>query len=1148
MKVREMVFYLVFIFLFFPASGVLKSQDTAKDVDKPTVLMETILQTADRYISAKDYANARKQYEKLKGLEQIEYAKELALFNISASYRLEKNYAAAHKTYDEILKIPSLTPCYRIYCLFNQADTYLEEKDYRNARKLYAEILKTKDVSKNQVFRAELFTGDTYRLERKYGQARSIYERLLRQEDASSYPNEHFRLEVVDRLEELERVKDGQVEKSVREKRAEVVNSPKYGIYVSLQGSDTNPGTKEKPFATIKRAQEEVRRIKKEKGMPEEGIVVYLRGGKYFLSESIVFEEEDSGMENAPVVYRSYPGEEARLIGGRQIGDFKLLDDPDILNRLPEESRGKVWVADLKEEGITDYGHLRNRGTSYSGIDTAAMELFYNSQPMRLSRWPDEGWERVTDIVTPEGDGKVSGYIFQKGKFRYSGDRPERWAEEKDIWTAGYFMWPWDKVHTQVIEIDTDNHIISLAPDIRWSSSYSLYHMPVVKDTPYYFYNILAELSMPEEFYIDREAGRLYFYPPDKISNSEIIVSTLDAPIMELKKVSNVVLYGLTFECTWRNAITMDECRDTLVAGSTIRNTGNLGVIIDGGMRNGIVGCDIYDTGEGGIRVSGGDWKKLIPGGHCIENNHLYRVNRFSHGGGKYAMTLSGVGNRISHNLIHDTSYIGVSFSGNNQVVEYNEFYDVMNEGRDGGAIYTYGAPRYLMNRGNVMKYNFIHHITQHSSPLKTHQVTGLYIDAFNGGMTMEGNIFYRCTERAMFTHGPDTRIENNIFADCNLGITQSNRTYLLREDRSVQNWKNNVLDIIHHRQPPWSVRYPQVRDILKRKPYGEPRNIVIERNVFSNTPAVNISGDFIYEDNSIKNNFEEGFVFFRDKENLDFRIRPGSPVFSITGGYPLPFEEIGLYKDALRASWPPKRTPAGKYYKPGWKAPVEDASVKFPVLKKVSREKEYEVVKRINPITIDGVLNKDEWMGLDKAQAICVQEDYLTGIKIDSPKVYAWITYDKENIYLAVECMPDIWKEGLPKEKGNLMAVHEFAIEGRINQNTWWWQEGVPTGPLYVFTGRPDGRFIVHNLFNMPADVINKLQQQIEYKVVVIDKENFHWTAEWKIPLALVNVNPAENNSARFNMGYGKADWFAWVATGSAIWRVDNAGILKFQ
>ncbi len=127
-------------------------------------------------------------------------------------------------------------------------------------------------------------------------------------------------------------------------------------------------------------------------------------------------------------------------------------------------------------------------------------------------------------------------------------------------------------------------------------------------------------------------------------------------------------------------------------------------------------------------------------------------------------------------------------------------------------------------------------------------------------------------------------------------------------------------------------------------------------------------------------------------------------------------------------------------------------------------------------------------------------------------------------------------------------MAVHEFAIEGRINQNTWWWQEGVPTGPLYVFTGRPDGRFIVHNLFNMPADVINKLQQQIEYKVVVIDKENFHWTAEWKIPLALVNVNPAENNSARFNMGYGKADWFAWVATGSAIWRVDNAGILKFQ
>jgi len=42
----------------------------------------------------------------------------------------------------------------------------------------------------------------------------------------------------------------------------------------------------------------------------------------------------------------------------------------------------------------------------------------------------------------------------------------------------------------------------------------------------------------------------------------------------------------------------------------------------------------------------------------------------------------------------------------------------------------------------------------------------------------------------------------------------------------------------------------------------------------------------------------------FVDVENGDYRLKPGSPAFGI-GFEKIPVNEIGPYKDELRASWP---------------------------------------------------------------------------------------------------------------------------------------------------------------------------------------------------------------------------------------------------
>ncbi len=58
-------------------------------------------------------------------------------------------------------------------------------------------------------------------------------------------------------------------------------------IYVSPHGNDQNPGTKAKPFFSIKRAQQQVRKTKG-------ATTVYLRAGIYYLTESIEFSSKDS--------------------------------------------------------------------------------------------------------------------------------------------------------------------------------------------------------------------------------------------------------------------------------------------------------------------------------------------------------------------------------------------------------------------------------------------------------------------------------------------------------------------------------------------------------------------------------------------------------------------------------------------------------------------------------------------------------------------------------------------------------------------------------------------------------------------------------------------------------------------------------------
>jgi len=73
-------------------------------------------------------------------------------------------------------------------------------------------------------------------------------------------------------------------------------------------------------------------------------------------------------------------------------------------------------------------------------------------------------------------------------------------------------------------------------------------------------------------------------------------------------------------------------------------------------------------------------------------------------------ISLTGVGNKATHNLIHDGPRMGIMFSGNNLLLEYNEIRHVNLETEDTGAVYT-GGRDWISSRGSVIRYNYFHDI-----------------------------------------------------------------------------------------------------------------------------------------------------------------------------------------------------------------------------------------------------------------------------------------------------------------------------------------------------------------------------------------------------------------------------------------------------
>ncbi|MBI5821152.1 MAG: right-handed parallel beta-helix repeat-containing protein [Verrucomicrobia bacterium] len=683
------------------------------------------------------------------------------------------------------------------------------------------------------------------------------------------------------------------------------------------------------PFATIERARDEIRRMKQNGALPKGGVAVEVLAGRYELAKPVELTAEDSGTAESPIIYRALPGDPVHISGGRVLTDWKPVADPAALNRLDSSARGKVFQADLRALGITEYGDLGldaeaqlqlwlarvdsqgedAMGSAYASAGKKVrprLEVFFNDQPMEISRWPNDDFIKIEEVLgkTEINVRGVKG--CKEGVFVYEGDRPKRWVNEKDAWVLGYWFRDWAQQRHKITSLDTEKRIITVPPP---------YHQYGYRKGQWFRgFNLLCEIDEPGEWYIDREAGILYFWPPGKLDGGRVEVSM--APrLLTLTDTAHVTVRGLLFEAARGTAIAIKNGQYCRVVGCTFRNLGNHAVTVFDGKENGVVGCDMYGMGGGGIYLVGGDRKALTPAGHFAENNHIHHFGRWDR---MYrpGIFLSGVGLRASHNLIHDAPHSAILFGGNDHLIEFNEIHNVCFESHDCGAIY---AGRSWTLRGHVIQHNYLHHIYGKSGG----PCNGIYLDDLFSSATVQGNIFHQVLRPVFLGGGRDNIIQNNVFVDCPKAMHIDARALGWcgphADGRIKEAIEKGTIAGVRYKEPPFSTRYPQLVNLLDDEP-KKPKGNIVRRNIFWQGTGENLrrvaKGQPIKDTwwdaieprikplVKLENNLINEDPKFVDEKAGNFQLRENSPAWKL-GFQRIPVEKIGLHKDDCRASWP---------------------------------------------------------------------------------------------------------------------------------------------------------------------------------------------------------------------------------------------------
>lgn len=551
-------------------------------------------------------------------------------------------------------------------------------------------------------------------------------------------------------------------------------------IFVSTVGDDSGDGSEEEPLRTLEKAIDVANEMREDS---DKLIEILLREGTYSVTNTIKI--INSQKDDSLLKISAYQDEKVTINAGVDIPLSAMnIADSDFTNAIIDKpNAGSVLQYNLKDAQIEDFGEISLRGHLISDEKEAQAELSLNGEVQKLAGWPNGEYTGLIKPTDSNEYGKRTKSGIANGcSFKVNYDRPSQWSKPEQAWLSGTIGPNYEFDYYPVSRFDSEEKRVYLS-----RGALEKYYTE-----PYYrFENVPEELDEPGEYYIDRQSGMLYFYPPEDAPKDSVLTITMSTPTLDvsgkapnsmfrIENSKNIVFENLIFKGGRGSAITGKNNSNIKFINCEINSFGENGIRFDASTDITISDCKIHDVGQDGILfVSCGNYQTLSPSNIVVSNNDIYnfaRLERSYKTGIDFGYRC--VGATVANNHIHNGPHAGMIFYGVNNDIYGNEFDNLVTEFSDMDALYCNNS-NYPWERGNKIHNNYFHDIGKSSmNGRRQINVRAIRTDNRGCGLNIYENLFYNIGDGgngngnngigAITAEGTRNRIFNNLFVDCN--------------------------------------------------------------------------------------------------------------------------------------------------------------------------------------------------------------------------------------------------------------------------------------------------------------------------------------------------------------------------------------------
>ena len=348
-------------------------------------------------------------------------------------------------------------------------------------------------------------------------------------------------------------------------------------------------------------------------------------------------------------------------------------------------------------------------------------------------------------------------------------------------------VWPREPRYDEMVTLRYDPKEVPAALDFRnaeilhyhiWRASYSsvasndaalctLYFSnpgdwPVgaCKRKDYEIYNVREGMKEPGQWYLDRTAGRVVYWPRpgEDVLKAHIVAPKVECAIRMSgtpnRPVRDITIDGLAIRAVsapprsitrTTAAVELHHASGVRIADVDVSDVAGWGIRVMKGKDNKIEGCTVRDAGADGIMV--------MSDGCSVISNKVFDTGRiFPAATGLY---LFGKGLTIRGNFVHNTPYCGIKVSGSGFTMEDNEVHHAMQILRDGAAFYATSL------KNSAVRGNIVHDMPFGSGGFGT---IAFYADERSRNVVYEDNVAWNVDFPLLCHLADDITVKRNVF------------------------------------------------------------------------------------------------------------------------------------------------------------------------------------------------------------------------------------------------------------------------------------------------------------------------------------------------------------------------------------------------